>query len=109
MERKLIPPRTGDRQVFQVQIDICLTEPTDDIFADSLVASFGAEHRRTLDSAEFYRQRVLAFAIEADLREEPKRRQRRAKISDNKSVEKPHEADFSRLLFANVVAHCGKK
>jgi hypothetical protein len=95
--------------VFQVQIDICMTEPADAIFAGPMVAGFGAEHRRTLDSAKFHRQRVLAFAIEADLGKELKRRQRRTKISDYKSVKKAHETDLSRLLFANVVASGGKK
>ena len=53
--------------MFQVQIDICMTEPAEGIFAGRMVAGFGPEHRRTLDSAKFHRQRVLAFAIEADL------------------------------------------
>ena len=100
---------SGYRQVLQPQVDVGVAKTCYRIFADDLVGGFRLEDDFAFRSPEFYGERVMAFGVEADLRKEPERRQRRAKIRNDEAVEDPHQAEFAALLFSDIVAQCSEK
>jgi hypothetical protein len=53
------------------------------------MSGFRLEDDFAFDSPEFDGEGVMAFDVEADLRKNPERRQRRAKIRNDKAVEDP--------------------
>jgi hypothetical protein len=81
-----------------------MEEPGRAISAQGVVFDVRVKNRLTLDAPQFDGEPVLALRITADQREEPKRRQRRAEIIDEKAIEKPHQTEFAALFFAHVVA-----
>ena len=109
VEGELVSARSGDRQLFQTQVDIGLAEAGNTIFTIRLMFKLGTHHRRAFNPTKLDRERVLALRIAADLRKQPKCRQRRAKIDDEKAIEQPHETEFAALLLTDIVAQGGEK
>jgi hypothetical protein len=94
--------------MFEAQVDIGVAQAGDTIFAERLVLDLGAKNRSAFDPTKFNIKVMLSFPVTTDLHKEPKWRQRRAKIRNQKTVKQAHEAKFPRLLFPNVIAQGGE-
>jgi hypothetical protein len=90
--------------MFEAEVNVGVAQTGDTIFADRLMLDLGAKNRSTFDSPEFNIKVVLSFPVTTDLHKEPKWRQRRAEIRNQKTVEQAHQTELPRLLFPNVVA-----
>jgi hypothetical protein len=109
VERHFVGTRTRHREMFEAQVDIGVAQAGDSIFADRLVLDLGAKNRIAFDPTKFNIKVVLSFPVATDLHKEPKWRQRRAKIRNQKTVKQTHQAELPRFLFPNVIAQCGEK
>ena len=104
VEGEFVSSWSGDRYLFQTQVNIGKAEASNTIFTNRVMFELSAHHRRAFNPTKLNRERVLVFSIAADLRKQPKRRQRRAKIGDEKAVEDSHETELASLFFPNIVA-----
>jgi len=109
VERKFVRAGPWDRQMFQTQVNVSVAESRNAVCADRLMLDLRPHHRRSFDTAQFDRERVLALRVASDQREKPERRQHGAEIADQEAIEKPHQTELAGLLFSNVIAQGSKE